>query len=140
MFEELNEKEKNLMDHLVTITKPKIHLINTTLIACTILLFGFISWLVYQYWTGKYGQISHVTSLILGGQLVALYGASVTAVGASYKTKRAALMSITKRDSNPVLFYELIKTKIFTQWGFYILGIGFLIQAISMILNESIGL
>lgn len=140
MEPKLNKKENEIMNDLVILAKPRLRRVKNYFIFSLILIFVIISWVTYQYWVGNYGNISHVTTLIIAGQLFTLYGAAITAAGVTYKTERAALMSITRRNANPVLFYELMRTKFLTTWGFRFLIFGFLIQASSMILNEAIGI
>jgi hypothetical protein len=137
---ELTKEGKDIMNRLIEETRPQLNKLKLALTAVSSLAFVLIAWVTYSYWAGKYGSISHTTSLILGGQLFTLFGAGLTAAGASYNTSTITLMSMTKLEANPDLFYELRKTSILTRWGLYSISFGFLVQAASMILNETIGL
>ena len=126
---ELTKEEEDVMNLLTSETKPRWRRLILTLSVVLLVLSLFIAWVTYDYWVGKYGNVSHITSLLIGGQLYTLLGAALTATGASYKTTTITLMSITRVDANPNLFYELRKTSIFTQVGLYFIGFGFLVQA-----------
>ncbi len=135
---ELSKKERNTMDRFIKETKPRVNKVKSLLIVGSIGVSLVIALLTRSYWVG--GNISYTTSLIIGGQLFTLYGAALAAAGATYRTTAMTLMSMTRYDGNPELFYQLTKTTLFTKTGFYFLTFGLLVQAASMILNEAIGL
>lgn len=137
---ESTKEEKDIMSYLIAETKLKLRNLKVTLLGLSILLILFIAWVTYNYWTGNYGNVSHVTSLLIGGLFYSFCGALITTYFTFSKNTTIAKMSIAKSDGNPTFFYELMKFKLATRVGLSFITFGFLVQASAIIINDVLSL
>lgn len=136
--DKLNKSEKETMDRLIAETRDKLNKYRVMLAVMSFGLFVIVAYMTYTYWINP--NISHLTSMVIGGQFYTVIGAVFTIFGALSKTSTIALMSMTRWDSNNRLFYELMKSRMSAIIGISFVGGGFLIQAIAILINETIGL
>ena len=130
--DELSKTEKETMERFINETKAKLRKHKVGLIIKASIFFIPIACMTYTHWMNP--DITRLTSILIGGQFYAIMGAIFTILGALSKTSTITLMSTTRWNGNPTLFYELMKSRETTIMGLSFIGLGFLMQALGMLL------
>ena len=103
-------------------------------IASTVVFLAVLGIIVW-YWMRP--TVTYSTSLSIGGQFYALYGALLLALGAVSSPSTLGLMSMTRWDGNSKLFAELMKSRLSAVVGIYFIVSGFFIQGLAMVVFGS---
>jgi hypothetical protein len=134
----LNENEKEILEWFIKETGISLRRFRIKIRGFAVVLFVIIASMTFYLWT--IDNATHISSILIGGLFYAVFGAVLTVVGSLSKPSTLAQMSMTKIGGNPNLFYELMKSREKTFIGLSLIGLGFLMQALGMLLNETIGL
>ena len=129
---QMSDEEREIYTTLLNIAKPVINRHRRRVISRSIVVFLAVLGVVILYWVRPTVSIS--TSLSLGGQLYALWGALLLAKGAFSSPSTFGLMSMTRVGDNSKLFMELMKSRFSAIVGISFIVGGFSIQSICMLL------
>ena len=129
---QMSEGERETYEWLVNKTKPELKRHQYKVVIGSIVVFLVVLGIVIWYWIMP--PLAHSTSLLIGGQLYALWGALLLARGAWSSPPTLGLMSMTRWDGNSKLFMKLMKSRFNAVVGISFIVGGFSIQSICMLL------
>ena len=127
MGNQMSDSERETYTRFVNETKPEINRYQRKVIIGSVVIFLIVLGAIIWYWISP--TVAYSTSLLIGGQLYALYGALLLAVGAFSSPSILALMSMTRWDGNSKLFAALMMSRFSARVGIYFIVGGFSIQA-----------
>ena len=126
-YNQMSDEEREVYTELLNTAKPDINRHRSEVIIASIVVSLVVLGVIIWYWIRPTVSIS--TSLLIGGQLYALWGALLLALGAFSSPSTFGLMSMTRVGGNPKLFAELMKSRFSAIVGVSFIVIGFSIQA-----------
>ncbi len=133
---QMSDGERETYARFANETKPELKRHRRKVIIRSVVAFlAVLGAIRIWYWitsTATFG-----TSLLIGGQLYALWGALLLALGALSSPPTLGLMSMTRWDGNSRLFAELMKARFSAIVGVYFIVGGFFIQASAMLVFGS---
>ncbi len=132
---QMNEGERETYTWLVNETKPALKRHRCKVVIASIVVFLAVLGVIVWYLIRPAVPIS--TSLSIGGQLYALWGALLLVLGAVSSPFTLGQMSMTRWDGNAKLFAELMKSRLSAIVGVYFIVGGFSIQASAMVVFGS---
>ena len=124
---QMSDSERETYTRFVKETKPALKRHQYKVVIASIVVFLVVLGVIVWYWVRPTVSIS--TSLSVGGQLYAFWGALLLVLGALSSPSTLGLMSMTRWDGNSKLFAELMKSRFTAIVGVYFIVIGFSIQA-----------
>jgi len=127
----MSEGERETYDLLVNQTKPEINKHRRWVIIGSTVIFLLVLITIVRFWIIP--TVTITTSLLIGGQLYALWGALLLVLGAVSSPPTLGLMSMTKYDGNSKLFAELMKSRFSAIVGISFIVGGFSIQAVALL-------
>ena len=125
--DQMSEEVRKIYDGLLNKTRPEINRYQRKVVTGSIVVFLVVLGAVIWYWISP--TVAYSTSLLIGGQLYALYGALLLAVGALSSPSTLGLMCITFPGGNSKLFAALMRSRFTARVGVYFIVGGFSIQA-----------
>jgi len=125
--DQMSDSERETYTRFVKETKPALKRYQCKVIIGSIVVFLVVLGVIVWYWISP--TVTYSASLLIGGQLYALYGALLLAVGAFSSPSILALMSMTRWDGNSKLFAALMRSRFSARVGIYFIVGGFSIQA-----------
>lgn len=134
--DQLSDEEKKIYKMLVNKTQPELSKYQWMVVIISALIFILIVTAIRSWWVSP--TVTPSTSLLLGGQLYALYGGLLLAVGAFSSPSTLALLSMTYTSGNPRLFASLMKARFAARVGVWFVVGGFLIQGATMLVFETL--
>ena len=120
-------QERETYARFVDETRPALKKYRSLVIVISVIISLLVIGLMAWYWSRL--AIAHSTTILIGGQLYAFYGALLLALRAFSNPATLAKMSTTMWDGNPKLFLELMKSRFSAIVGIYFVVGGFAIQA-----------
>ncbi len=132
---QMSDEERRTYAQLVNETKPEINRYQRKVVIGSVVVFLVVLGTIIWYWVSP--TVTYSTSLLIGGQLYALYGALLLAIGALSSPSILGLMSMTRVDGNSKLFAALMKSRFCAIIGIYVIVGGFSIQASTVLVFGS---
>ena len=124
---QMNEGERETYTRFINETKPELRRHRRKVIIGSIVVFLVVLGVIIWYWVRPTVSIS--TSLSIGGQLYALYGALLLVLGAVSSSHTLGRICMTLVDGNPKLFAGLMKSRFSAIVGVCFVVGGLAIQA-----------
>ncbi len=132
---QMSDEEREIYTTLLNIAKPDINRHRRKVIIRSIVAFLAVVVIIIWYWNRP--TVAYSTSLSLGGQFYALWGALLVVLAALSSPSTLGLMSMTRWDGNSKLFAELMKSQFSALVGISFIICGFIIQALAMLSSGS---
>ena len=132
---QMSDSERETYTRFVNETKPALKRYQRGVIIISIVVFLVVLGVIIWYWIRP--TITYSTSLSIGGQLYALWGALLLALGAISTPSTLGLISMTRWDGNAKLFAELMKSRFSAIVGVSFIVGGFSIQSLSTVVFGS---
>ena len=133
--DQMSDEERKTYTTLLNKAKPEINRHRRKVIICSIIVFLVVLGIII--WYLNMPTVTYSTSLLIGGQLYALWGALLLVLGAVSGPPTLGLMSMTRVGGNSRLFAELMKSRFSARVGIYFIVGGFSIQALVMLVFRS---
>ena len=129
---QMSDGERETYSWLVNKTKPELNKHRRWVIIGSIVISLLVLITIVRFWIIP--TVTITTSLLIGGQLYALWGALLLVLGAVSSPPTLGLMSMTRWDGNSKLFAELMKSRFSARVGIAFVVCGFFIQALGMLI------